>query len=78
MTFDPSGALMTNHGNRILTAFHFYCRSRHKLSTILTANVANLARFVTLTFLFKTLMFFFCLFYLHVLFMIGLPLHEIQ
>ena len=49
MKFDPYGALTNNHGNRILILFHLYCCSRHKLSTILIANVANLFRFVTLT-----------------------------
>ena len=49
MKFDPYGASMINHGNRILILFHLYCCSRHKLSTILIANVANFFRFVTLT-----------------------------
>ena len=49
MKFDPYGALMNNHGNRILILFHLYCCSGHKLSTILIANVVNLFRFVTLT-----------------------------
>ena len=45
--FDPHGALMINRGNCILFVFHLYCCSKHKLSTILIANAANLARFVT-------------------------------
>ena len=49
MKFDPYGTLMINHGNRILILFHLYCNSKHELSTILIANVANLSRFVTLT-----------------------------
>ena len=49
MKFDLYSALMINQGNRILNLFHLYCCSRHKLSTILIANVANLFRFVTLT-----------------------------
>ena len=50
MKFDPDGALMINCGNRVLIGFHLYCCSKHELSTILMANVANLAHFVTLTF----------------------------
>ena len=49
MKFDPYGTLMINHGNRILILLHFYCNSKHELSTILIANVANLSRIVTLT-----------------------------
>ena len=37
------GALMINRGNRILILFHLYCSSKHKLSTILVATVANVA-----------------------------------
>ena len=50
MKFDPYGALMINCGNRVLIGFHLYCCSKHKLSMILTVNVANLAHFVMLTF----------------------------
>ena len=42
-----------NRGNRILFVFHLYCCcccSKHKSSTTFIANVANLDRFVTLTF----------------------------
>ena len=46
--FDPYGRLMTAI-NRLLILFHLYCCSRHKLSTILNANVWNRFRFVTLT-----------------------------
>ena len=52
MEFDPYGALI-DRGNPILILFHLYCCSKHKLSTILIANVAKLSRFVTLTFGFK-------------------------
>ena len=44
---------------------HLYCFSKHKMSTILIANVANLARFVTLTFWFKKLFKFSCVYYLY-------------
>ena len=44
---------MINRVNRIVILLHWYCCSRQKLSTILIANVANAARFVTLTFWFK-------------------------
>ena len=37
-----------SRGNRILILLHLYCRSKQKLSTILIANVGNLARFVSL------------------------------
>ena len=37
-----------DRGNRILILLHLYCCSKQKLSTILKANVANLARFLTL------------------------------
>ena len=50
MKFDPFGGLLINRGNSILIVFNLYCCSKHKLSAILIANVANLARFVTLTF----------------------------
>ena len=40
---------------------YFYCCSEHKLTTILKANVASLARFVTWTWIwFKTLVKFLC------------------
>ena len=46
MTFDAYG--MINRGSCILTLLHLYSDcSKHKLSSILTANAANLARFVT-------------------------------
>ena len=37
-----------SRGNRILILLHLYCCSKQKLSTILIANVGNLARFVSL------------------------------
>ena len=46
MKFDPYGMLaMTNI--IILILFNIYNASRHKLSTILLANVANLVRFAS-------------------------------
>ena len=42
--FDPYGDLMINDG--ILIVFHLHCCSKHKLSTIILSNVADLARFV--------------------------------
>ena len=52
MKFDPYGLLMINRGNRIFDCVPFMLlQYRRKLSTtMLIANVANLARFVTLTF----------------------------
>ena len=46
MKFDPYSVWMINRGNHILIVFHIYCFSKHKLSSILVANIANLARFV--------------------------------
>ena len=48
--FDPCGAFMINHGNRILIEFRLFSCSNRKLYTILIANVASLACFVMLTF----------------------------
>ena len=45
-----NGHELINRGNRILILFHLYCCSTRKLSTILSADLANLTRFVTLTF----------------------------
>ena len=50
MNFDSQGALMIKRCIRILIVLYMYCRSKHKLSTILLANVVNFARFVSLTF----------------------------
>ena len=48
MKFDPYGLLMINRGNRIFDCVPFILlQYRRKL--MLIANVANLARFVTLT-----------------------------
>ena len=45
--FDPYNPLMIlNRGNRILIVFHLFCCSKHKLFTILTANVASLVRII--------------------------------
>ena len=59
MIFDPYGALVINRSNRILFVFHLYYYSRHKLKLLL--NDLCLARFVKLTFWFKTLFIFFCM-----------------
>ena len=59
MNFDSQGALMIKRGIRILIVLYMYCCSKHKLSTILLANVVNFARFVSLTFTFETLFKFF-------------------
>ena len=39
--------------SNVLILFHLYCCSKHKLSMILTVNVAKLAHFVMSTFWFK-------------------------
>ena len=49
MKFNPYGALMINRGNYTWIEFHLYFYSKHKVSTIHIANVANLDRFVTLS-----------------------------
>ena len=58
--------------------FHVYSvGSKHKLSTILIANVVNLPRFVSVTFLFKTFFKFFVYFNsLYILYMVGLSLWD--
>ena len=61
MKIDPYDALTIYRGTRVSIVFHLYCCSKYKLSTILKAIVANLSRFVTLTFRLKKL-FVFCLF----------------
>ena len=62
---------MINRGNRILILLHLHCFSKHKLSTILIANVANL------NILIQNIIQAFWVFYLYILFMIGLlPLRE--
>ena len=62
---------MINRGNRILILLHLHCFSKHKLSTILVANVANL------NILIQNIIQAFWVFYLYILFMIGLlPLRE--
>ena len=50
MKWDLHGALMINRRNPTSIFFLFICCSKHKLFTLLKANVANLARFVMLTF----------------------------
>ena len=62
---------MINRGNRILILLHLHYFSKHKLSTILIANVANL------NILIQNIIQAFWVFYLYILFMIGLlPLRE--
>ena len=74
--FYPYGALVINRCNRILIVCHLYCFRKHiKLSDDLMANVANLARFVTLTFCLKTLLDFFFVFYDWIT-IIGYSKHE--
>ena len=46
-SFHPYSASEINRSSRILIVLHLYCCSKHKLPTILVANAANLARFVT-------------------------------
>ena len=60
--FDSYGTLMINRGIGILIVLHLHCSSKYKLSTILIANVVNLARFVSFKFWFKTLFTFFMYF----------------
>ena len=67
MKFDPYGVLMISWGNCILIVLHLNCYIKHKWSTILMTSVANLSRFVTLTFCFKTLFKVFCEFYLYII-----------
>ena len=55
MKINPYDALTIYRGSRVSIVFHLYCCSKHKLSTILIAIVANLSRFVTLTFRLNTL-----------------------
>ena len=50
MKIDSYDTLMINRGIGILIVLHFYCCSKYKLSTILIANVVNLARFVPFKF----------------------------
>ena len=57
--FNPYGALMINLGNSNLIVFHLCWFSKHKLCTILIANIAILAHFFMLTIRFKTLFKFF-------------------
>ena len=47
MKIDPYDALTIYRGTRVSIVFHLYCCSKHKLSTILIAIVANLSRFVS-------------------------------
>ena len=68
---------MINRGNRILILLHLHCCSKHK-STMLIANVANLSLFHShVNILIQNIIQAFCVFYLYLLFMIGLlPLRE--
>ena len=58
----------------ILIVFHLFRCSKHKLSTILIANVASLTRFVMLTLIQNINLSFVCVFYLFLSFTIELPL----
>ena len=60
----------------ILIVFHLFRCSKHKLSTILKANVASLTRFVMLTLIQNINLSFVCVFffYLFLLFTIELTL----
>ena len=60
--FDSYGAFKINRGNRFSIVFHLFCLSKHNLSTTCLANVASLARFVMLTYQFKTLFKYFVYF----------------
>ena len=64
MKLDTYGALMINRGHPILIAFSLYYGSnnKHKLSTILVATVANLARLVTLKLLIQNITQVFCVY----------------
>ena len=74
MKFDPYDTLMIYRGNRTLIMFHVRCCSKHKLSTILIAKIANLARFVTRK---KTLFVFFLIFYPYILFMTAIDYNNV-
>ena len=50
MKIDSYGTLMINRGVDILIVLHLYFCNKYKLSTILIANVVNLARFVSFKF----------------------------
>ena len=59
----------------ILIVFHLFRCSKHKLSTILKANVASVTRFVMLTLIQNINLSFVCVFfYLFLLFTIELTL----
>ena len=62
-------------GPYILILFH-HC-GKHKLSTILIENVAKLARFATATLRIQNIIHISCVFYLYIIFIIGLPLWDI-
>ena len=62
-------------GPYILILFHHY--GKHKLPTILIENVAKLARFATATLRIQHIIHFSCVFYLYIIFIIGLPLWDI-
>ena len=68
MKLDTYGALMINRGHRILIEFHLYCGSnnKHKLSTILVASVANLARLVTLKLLIQNIIQVFFVYFISI------------
>ena len=74
MKIDSYGMLMINRGIGILIVLHLYCCSKYKLSTILIANVVNLARFVSFKFDSKHCSSFWCILSLYLLYMIKLLL----
>ena len=76
--FDSYGALMINRDIRILIEFQAYTEAVwHKLSTILKANVLNLARFNCLVnILIPNIVQVFCVFYLYIFQMIEFLLWD--
>ena len=74
--FDVYCALMINHDNHTRIVFGFCRCSKHKLFTI----CADLARFVTLTFCFKTSFKFFVYLFLYIIYdwitIMGYSQHE--
>ena len=64
MKLDTCGALMINRGHPILIAFNLYYgrNNKQKLTTILVATFANLARLVTLKLLIQNITQVFCVY----------------
>ena len=77
MKFDPYGVWMINRGNHILIVFHIYCCSKHKLSSILVANIANPDRLVKSKLWFKQALFnFFGILSVYDTIYYGIPLWD--